>query len=833
MVLIASSVILGGAPNSANWQILVLCILSAILLPAAFAAGAGGRFAKLPHLLRWVVVGIVLLPLFQLIPLPPSIWAALPGRELAADVFSLLGTKNAWHGLSLVPRDTLFAFLVLLPAAAAFLSALSLDRSGRRRIIWVLLAAATVSIVVGVIQFGTKGAAWDIYSTFHRGSFLGFFANRNHQGLFMAISGSFAIAAIQQRLRNPRLAMATSALVAMVFFIAAVGTVSRAGIGLTFLSLLTTFYAYFIYGRVRWPIIAAGIVIGLLGLYFVTFSSTVQTALDRFSQIGENGRLEIWQKSWPLIEQFNWAGAGIGSFTTVYPPIERLSDVFPFFYNRVHNEYLELLIEAGLPGLLLLGLFVWLLARRSIAAWRGTEELDAFAFPAGMSILLVGLHSIVDYPLRTQSHAVIFALACAFFFAPSRNASRDSSSEMQAFDWSSRSVRLKALGIAGQAAALIAFALFATYQQSSVGGLGRAEASLVNADGPTLNPTELARAKRALARQPLDQGLLNTIYASEVREGLDERQRRAYVATLLNMGWRDTVTQQNLLFEAARRNDLSAALDHMDALLRRGKLIEQIIPLLAQLEIDPAGTKLVAERLAQEPGWRTRYFYYAEPLANPEILDARLRLFEYMAQQEMPVERLELRATLNALLSAGRRDEIVELARTQSSPEQASNQLYDADFDQLKPVPIEERRQYLPYEWRLTNRSGVSTQIITDDWSSRLVLRWNGRGAPIIARTLTFLAENSQPDLEVALAGGGSPRGLDALRFSLICPGEPEVLFVRKAAGSNPGLDRDSNFYAAERAVPCDYPDLLVGGRPQVGDRGADLSIDTIRLSLP
>ncbi|KUO49482.1 MAG: hypothetical protein APF78_07750 [Sphingomonadales bacterium BRH_c3] len=833
--LVTASIILGGAPSSANWQILVICLVAACLLPVAIAAGAARKFASLPMALKAAAIAIVALPLLQLIPLPPGIWQALPGRELAGEVFGLLGTAGAWRGLSLVPRDTLFGFLMLLPAAAAFLASLTLDRAGRRRVVWVLIAVTILALLVGLIQFGTTGSTLDLYDSRHRGSFLGFFANRNHQGLLMAIGGAFAIAAIKDRLRNPRLAMAVAVLAAMVFFIAAVGTLSRAGIGLTTAGLAATFYACFVHGKLRWQFIVGGAVAAFASLYFVTFSSTVQAALDRFSQIEENGRLEIWQKSSPLIEQYLPWGAGLGSFTTVYPVIERLEDINPLYFNRVHNEYLELLIEFGLPGLIVLLLFIFLFGKRIWSGWRGSEELGAFALPSAVSIVLVGLHSIVDYPLRTQSHAVIFAVACGFLFALHRKRSGSGETVNDGPSWTDRSVKLKAMGLAGQALAIIAFALFVTYQQQSADAVDRSGASLVNAEGEAMSPAQLASAKRALARQPLDQPLLNAIYASEVRGGLDETQRRAYVSTLGKLGWRDTATQQNLLFEAARRNDLEAALDHMDALLRRDKLAEQIMPLLAQLEVDPIGTRLMAERLANNPVWRKRYFLLAEPLANPKILDARLRLFDYMAEHDMPVDRVEMRAALYALFNAGRKDAIAEMVRAQLPAEKKSQLLYDPDFDQWLGEPPEIRWATAPQDWRLTNRSGISAQIIAEEWSSRLVLRWNGRGAPIIARTMTFLTEGQRPELEVTLSAGSQLRGLDSLRFTLICPGAREVLFVRKAAGSaaNPGMDRRSAFYAAESGSACDYPELFIGGMPRVGNRGADLSIDSIKLTVP
>ena len=66
--------------------------------------------------------------------------------------------------------------------------------------------------------------------------------------------------------------------------------------------------------------------------------------------------------------------------------------------------------------------FVWL-TRSSFRAWRsgqgGTDALDtALARAASIVVVLLMLHSIVDYPLRTTATMVVFALACALLIRP-------------------------------------------------------------------------------------------------------------------------------------------------------------------------------------------------------------------------------------------------------------------------------------------------------------------------------------------------------------------------------------------------------------------------------
>lgn len=825
-------VFLGGAPNSANWRIMAIAALASVLIPVAIAGGALDRFRMLSRPLRLTLIAVPLIPLLQLIPMPAGIYSALPGRDLAVRVFDLIGAGNSWRPLSLVPRDTLLVFAMMLAPAASFLATLVLDKDGRRRTIQVFLVAAILSILIGVVQFGTKGSSLDFYDTAHRGSLLGFFANRNHQGLLIAIAGVFALSAVKVYFKDRTMALSVSALLALVFLIAAIGTLSRAGIGLTVIGLAAAGIALHLRRVPRWPILATGGAVVFSGIYFLGFSSTVQQAVDRFSQVEENGRWEIWQKTIPLLEQYFPAGAGMGSFTTVYPPIEQLEDVNPLYFNRMHNDYLELLVEAGLPGLLVVGLLLGLVGMRFLKLAQSKVQLGTHALAGGIVILLVALHSIVDYPLRTQSVAIVFGLALALFFA-SENWTAQTSNEPTPSSWNDRSMRFSALKILAQIISVLGFSLFAQYQFLLAQPSGATKTILVNSDEPALGASELANAKRLLARHPLDQSRLNEVYATEVRNGADENQRRDYVSVLEAMGWRDTATQQNLLFEAALRNDIDGAVDHMDALLRREKLGDQIMPLLTQLEVDPEGSRIVAERLVRSPSWRGRYFDFGGPLTNPEILDARVRLLNIMKQQGEPVTRNELRVTLGALIQAGKRKEVVEIAKGRMPESERDQLLYDQNFDRLISVSSEDRQRPIAYEWRPTDTPGVSVQIVVEEWGSRLAVRWNGRGAPNFARALTFLKEGQQPTMELVLSDGNSQRVLDQIGFTLFCPFVGGVRMLPDATTPNSGSDRRSAKYSAEASIPCDYPDIMINGRPQVGDRSADLSIDSIKLTLP
>ena len=107
-------------------------------------------------------------------------------------------------------------------------------------------------------------------------------------------------------------------------------------------------------------------------------------------------------------------GSGLGSFAPVYAMHQPDRYTSTTWVNHAHNDYAELYLELGIPGIFLLALFLIWFARSGYRIWRKRTESDTLIGQAAwLSIALVLLHSFVDYPLRTAAMASIFAMAVA------------------------------------------------------------------------------------------------------------------------------------------------------------------------------------------------------------------------------------------------------------------------------------------------------------------------------------------------------------------------------------------------------------------------------------
>src|SRR3546814_14908361 len=94
----------------------------------------------------------------------------------------------------------------------------------------------------------------------------------------------------------------------------------------------------------------------------------------------------------------------------------RISDWSSDVCSSDLNEYLGLLIETGIPGILVLALFAAALVVRGIGLVRDPASGGTYAIPAGLSIGLIALYSIVDYPLRSPPGNVLFLLLLRLFY---------------------------------------------------------------------------------------------------------------------------------------------------------------------------------------------------------------------------------------------------------------------------------------------------------------------------------------------------------------------------------------------------------------------------------
>lgn len=379
-----------------------------------------------------------LLTLAQLIPLPPSVWGSLPGHRQFVPVLRILD-NSTWRPLSIAPDLTEHSLLGLIAPLVVILAISSLGRGRTAFLVPLLLCMIAASAIFGLLQLsGGENSPFYTYSVTNRGSPTGLLANRNHAAFFLA----FAMPLLALW---PRLYPAKSVVSGLQW-----GIVAGAILFIIPLSLITGSRAGFLFallgaaaslpllslpprgrGRkrlfVNWRV---WIPVGLLGLAIIAVSVGVLARAEALNRLFEDSlsqdlRERIFPTLVELVRTYFPTGAGFGTFDPVFRVAEPLTTLEPRYVNHAHNDLLELLIEAGLPGLILLVTFLCWWASRAWSLWRApaTDSVDATLGRAGTiisGILLVA--SLPDYPLRTPLLAVTFTAACMWMWRPRRSA---------------------------------------------------------------------------------------------------------------------------------------------------------------------------------------------------------------------------------------------------------------------------------------------------------------------------------------------------------------------------------------------------------------------------
>lgn len=402
----------------------VAMLVAAIALPGPVRPdGAAHRLTTVDRL----VLALLALFALHMVPLPPWLWSALPGRELAAMADRQVFGVPQWRPLSIDPSATLDSLLMLLPALAVYCAARRGDEERRRALLAGTLLALIAAISAGLLQLALPDGALQFYPRGDYANPVGFFTNRNHQATFLLMALPLAALLLDGGpggRGEGRSGLPLLFALALGVAIAALVTGSRSGAALLPVALAATALGWLGMqpGRVDagpgarrlWLVLAmlGAIMLGL-GLLAASGADSLSAVLRR-GEVAEDQRFDFWPlvagagaAFWPL-------GSGIGTFLEGYEMHEPLSALSPLYLNHAHNDYLEIFLEAGIPGLILALVAIAELAALAWRAWR--RDGSAGVRPArlaAVALLLPVLHSLVDYPLRTISITCLFALAAA------------------------------------------------------------------------------------------------------------------------------------------------------------------------------------------------------------------------------------------------------------------------------------------------------------------------------------------------------------------------------------------------------------------------------------
>ncbi len=439
-LLIVAAFVFGGGSRGDIASLIVLRPLSFVLL-ALGLIGLGWRDWARLGMPGWIALGVAALAIMQLVPLPPAIWSALPGRELPAEIAAMMGWSEQWRPLSLSPSRTLNAgFALGVPLASLALLA-GLRGAQHRAIVWLMLGMGALSSIVGLAQLiGPPGGPLYFYRITNPDVAVGLFANRNHHAIFLAsvipLLGYCGFSSWHDSASSRRAVTMVGIVGTIAFLVPLVlATGSRAGallaLGLSVAMIVLVGLQIRWRGSVVWhraavpqwlrkliaPLMLAGIA-GIAGLtHFAARSLSFERLLDPNMDAGL--RAELLPHLIAMARDHFPAGTGLGAFRQAWEVVEPRELLRPQYLNQAHNDVLQLVIEGGAAGLALMIVVAIWFVRSGARAWSGFATAAKGGAAPGMALfawlalaaLLAG--SVFDYPLRTPSLMAFAALlAC-------------------------------------------------------------------------------------------------------------------------------------------------------------------------------------------------------------------------------------------------------------------------------------------------------------------------------------------------------------------------------------------------------------------------------------
>jgi O-antigen ligase len=376
----------------------------------------------------WFSSSTVQLPLLGLISI--GIIHLLPLRS--ANVSSEMLSIPASNSLSIAPYATRFAVSQLLIYFIFFAAALTFINNQKRlqKIVFIIIVFGSLMAFFGILQ--RLAGAEAIYGLRPSPNALPFasFINQHHFAAFMEMTIGITVALIfgQATKKDKQILLIIAA---VVMGIAILLTGSRGGL-ISLLGVIGFLVTANLLGKTKngensgdeagkknfrhnFSFVAGG-----MALMLVLFGAVLLLGGDESLLRGiglevnqtdiTSGRKHFWQVGLKIFLDYPILGAGLDSFGTAFTTYDTGNGNFRV--EQAHNDYLQVLVEAGIVGFACVAAFIFLLFKKSLQII-GTAS-DNFRRSAAIGALAgcfgVLVHSFFDFPLRTTSNAFFFLI---------------------------------------------------------------------------------------------------------------------------------------------------------------------------------------------------------------------------------------------------------------------------------------------------------------------------------------------------------------------------------------------------------------------------------------
>jgi len=407
-IALAGAPLLFGGVKPESQAVLGILLASGLWLTRPFAVAE-----VLP---RWLKAALLVLVLLSVTPLPFAVVKVLcPERARLAAAFPIDLAAPKWLALSISPARTAQRLYEIALAMAAFILA---RRSagkpgGSRRMAWAL-AIGLVFLGLSDVWSGEHGresvlGLW----TISWGKGAGTYANHNHFANWIYVAAVFCGGWIlHERFRRDRKAnrweliamtIATAFGLVMAFLAA-----SRSG-SIAFVCGATAF-ALSIRTQLRRKSFALAASVLLIGAVVVGLLAG-EPLVHRFQRVSSStsllGKTEIWRDTARVLPPFALFGAGAGTFARVFDHYK--TDHGDSTFSHAENDWIELFLEYGIPGALLICLGLALVLRSAFG-----ESISPLGAGALGALVVFAVHAGGEFVAHIPANLMLAAALAGF-----------------------------------------------------------------------------------------------------------------------------------------------------------------------------------------------------------------------------------------------------------------------------------------------------------------------------------------------------------------------------------------------------------------------------------
>ncbi len=377
-----------------------------------------GNFRVNRNALQLPVIGLIALGLVQLLPL----------RTVSSGGATTIGLANS---LSLDPNSTRLVLVQLVTLLIYFAATLVFtDTPHRLRVlVRTIMVFGFLLAIFGLTQSFTSPTKVYWLRELNQSTAFGPFINRHHFAGYMELTialplGLLFAGAVEKEKRIIYLFIAGLMGVALVM------TASRGGIislvaEILFLVVVTAIWRKpserrrsrrshrlkRVAGRLG---MAGALLFGLfLGVILLGGEFSINRFIDSVNTDDPTtGRAHFWAVTVDIIKAHPFVGTGLGAFGVIYTRYDSRNGLYRL--EQAHNDYLQILSDAGIVGALLALIFVVLLFYKALNRARSRDDFRrgvALAALSGCFAVLV--HSFFDFTLHTTSNALLFLVLAA------------------------------------------------------------------------------------------------------------------------------------------------------------------------------------------------------------------------------------------------------------------------------------------------------------------------------------------------------------------------------------------------------------------------------------